>query len=75
MLDIGNCFGHDIRKLVFDGVPGGNLAGVELRPEFIELGYELFRDRETLGARMVQGDVLGKRGEEPWVELEGGFDG
>lgn len=57
-LDIGCCLGHDIRKLVFDGVPGENLAGVELRQGYIDLGYEFFRDKDTLGAKMYQGDVL-----------------
>ncbi|KAK0624014.1 methyltransferase domain-containing protein [Immersiella caudata] len=73
-LDIGCCLGHDIRKLVFDGVPGENLTGVELRKEFIELGYELFRDRDRLEAKMYQGDVQLGNSEQPWKELGGQFD-
>jgi SAM-dependent methyltransferase len=71
-LDIGCCLGHEIRKLVFDGVPGEKLTGVELRQEFIDLGYELFRDRGKLKARMYQGDVQSNEG--PWKELQGQFD-
>ncbi|KAK4444207.1 methyltransferase, partial [Podospora aff. communis PSN243] len=77
-LDIGCCLGHDIRKLVFDGVPGENLTGVELRREFIDLGYELFRDRgrfKGFKGGMVQGDVTQSGGDVgPWGELRGGFD-
>lgn len=48
-----------IRKLVFDGAPGENLTGSELEPAFIELGYELFRDRKKLGAVFKTGDFFG----------------
>ena len=33
-------------------------VGVDLRSEFIELGYELFRDRETYAGRFVVGDIF-----------------
>lgn len=58
LLDMGCCFGQDIRKLVSDGASGQNLTGTELEPVFVELGYELFQDRETLGARFETGDVF-----------------
>ncbi|KAI7785300.1 methyltransferase domain-containing protein [Diaporthe eres] len=57
-LDIGCCIGQDIRKLVHDGAPGGNLHGAELQGGFIGLGYDFFRDRDTLGATLVQADVF-----------------
>lgn len=44
-LDIGCCLGQDIRKLVYDGAPPASVAGAKLNGAFIELGYELFRDR------------------------------
>lgn len=71
-LDIGCCLGHDIRKLVFDGVPAEQLRGVELQQGFIDLGFELFRDKDRLGDTFLQGDVL-KDG-EPWTQLAEGFD-
>ena len=43
-LDLGCCLGQDMRKLLFDGVDPGRVYGADLRPEFIETGYELFRD-------------------------------
>lgn len=52
-LDVGCCVGQDIRKLVYDGAPSENIYGSELRPEYIELGYELFRDRNSLKTKMI----------------------
>ena len=59
-LDLGCCFGQVIRKLVFDGAPGENLTGSELEPAFVELGYELFRDRQKLSATFKSGDFFGE---------------
>jgi len=53
LLDVGCCFGQDLRKLVADGAPAANLYGIDLRPEFAELGYELFLDRETFLAHFI----------------------
>ncbi|KAK3348681.1 hypothetical protein B0T25DRAFT_457117 [Lasiosphaeria hispida] len=71
-LDIGCCLGHDIRKLIFDGAPSGNLAGVEICQGYLDLGYDLFRDKETTKTQFLQGDVLDPAG--PWPQLEGKFD-
>jgi SAM-dependent methyltransferase len=57
-LDLGCCFGQDIRKLVHDGAPSDNAIGVDNESRFIDLGYELFGDRETLNARFYTGDVF-----------------
>ncbi|XWW92241.1 hypothetical protein V2A60_000164 [Cordyceps javanica] len=48
MLDLGCCFGQDIRKLVADGAPSTNILGADTEGRFVDLGYELFQDRETL---------------------------
>lgn len=53
LLDVGCCLGQDVRKLVFDGAPAANVAGAELNAGFVDLGYELFRDRETLAPRFI----------------------
>ncbi|KAK0511129.1 hypothetical protein JMJ35_006681 [Cladonia borealis] len=50
--------GKEIRYLVQDGVPSTQLYGFDLEPEFIELGYQLFRDRDRLQATFVSGDIL-----------------
>ncbi|KAF2452252.1 hypothetical protein BDY21DRAFT_408479 [Lineolata rhizophorae] len=44
VLDIGCCFGQDLRKLAFDGAPTTHLHGHDLRPAFWALGHALFRD-------------------------------
>lgn len=73
LVDVGCCLGQDVRKLVYDGVPSENIVAVELQAGFVDLGYELFRDRDTLKTRFVVGDIM----EEDGVvvrELEGRFD-
>ena len=43
---------------VFDGVPSENLYGSDLRPEFLDLGFDLFKDRETLKSTLIAADVF-----------------
>jgi len=57
-MDIGCCLGQDIRKLIFDGAPISQVTGVELNQGFIDLGYELFRDKDMLNHRMVAANVM-----------------
>jgi len=45
-LDLGCCLGQDLRKLVYDGVSVSRLYGADLRPEFIDIGYGLWRDED-----------------------------
>lgn len=73
-LDIGCCLGQDIRKLVADGVPSSHLYGAELQPEFIDLGYDFFQDRESLRTSFIQADVLDIGTANPLNELSGAFD-
>jgi len=47
-LDIGCCFGQDVRRLAFDGAPVQNLHGCDLEQPFIDLGYDLFLDEAKL---------------------------
>lgn len=72
LLDVGCCFGQDIRKLVADGAPAGNLIGTDLHQEFLDLGYELFRDRETLTSRFFAGNILAD--EKSYESLDGKLD-
>ncbi len=71
LLDVGCCFGHILRQLAFDGAPPENLAGTDLRPEFVDLGYELFRDKDRFPARFVTGDIFAPG---DLTALDGGFD-
>ncbi|KAK4943925.1 hypothetical protein LTR10_016641 [Elasticomyces elasticus] len=47
-LDLGCCLAQDVRKLAFDGADLSRLYGADLRPEFIDMGYALFRDEDKL---------------------------
>ena len=57
-LDAGCCFGQVLRQLSFDGVPSKNLRGADLRQEFIDLGYELFQDRDRFEGQFFAGNML-----------------
>ena len=57
-LELGGFIFQTIRQLVFEGVDPTRLYGTDLHAEFIELGYDQFRDRETLEATFVTGDLL-----------------
>ncbi|KAK7727414.1 hypothetical protein SLS57_002886 [Botryosphaeria dothidea] len=48
ILDIGCCFGQELRKLAHDGAPVSSLYGSDIRPEFLSLGHTLFLDEATL---------------------------
>ncbi|OJD30522.1 methyltransferase domain-containing protein [Diplodia corticola] len=48
LLDLGCCFGQELRKLIHDGAPPTSLYGSDLRPEFLSLGHALFLDSSSL---------------------------
>lgn len=48
-LDVGCCVGQVVRKMAFDGVDPARLYGTDLYPEYLDLGFELFNDRERFG--------------------------
>ncbi|KAK0609972.1 hypothetical protein B0T17DRAFT_473363, partial [Bombardia bombarda] len=58
LLDCACCLGQALRQLAFDGAPTPNLIGTDLRREFIDYGFDLFRDRESFGGRFVTGSML-----------------
>ncbi|GIC84224.1 uncharacterized protein Aud_000038 [Aspergillus udagawae] len=42
----------------YHGARSETLYGIDLRPEFIDLGYDLFRDRNTLKSHFIIADIL-----------------
>ncbi|KAF8732670.1 hypothetical protein AX14_004106 [Amanita brunnescens Koide BX004] len=59
LLDVGCCFGNDLRKAVADGWPVENVIGFDLRKEFWNFGHDLFLDTpETFPAGFVAGDIF-----------------
>lgn len=69
-LDLGCCLAQDLRKLVVDGAPAENLYGLDLEGRFIDLGYDLFRDHQTLKSRFVVADLQEDEQEEEEEEEE-----
>ncbi|RDX42801.1 hypothetical protein OH76DRAFT_1260462 [Lentinus brumalis] len=58
-LDIGCCFGNDVRKLVADGYPIDSVMATDLHPEFLELGHKLFNTTpQTYPVPFLAGDAL-----------------
>ncbi|KUJ18444.1 uncharacterized protein LY89DRAFT_668588 [Mollisia scopiformis] len=72
LLDLGCCFGQDMRKLVHDGAPPSSIFGAELRKEYVDSGYDLFLDRDTFGVKIIMADVFDTHG--PLNELEDQMD-
>ncbi|KAJ6161388.1 hypothetical protein N7470_004784 [Penicillium chermesinum] len=63
LLDVGCAIGQELRKLVYDGVPGENLYASDLRGEFFDIGYDLFKDRSTLKAKFISTDIFDNNSE------------
>lgn len=57
-LDLGCCFGQEVRRLVADGAPSEKLYGSDLREDFFKLGYDLFKDGETLKTKFIAADIF-----------------
>ncbi|CAG8154189.1 unnamed protein product [Penicillium olsonii] len=57
ILEAGCCFGQEIRFLADQGIPSNQLYGCDIEQPFIDLGYQLFRDRGRLNATFAVGDL------------------
>jgi len=58
-LDLGCCFGSDIRKAIEDGFPAQNIVASDLQPEFWQFGHDLFKSNaSTLPVTFIPGDVF-----------------
>lgn len=71
---MGCCFGQEIRRLVNDGVNSEQLTGVDLRKEFFELGYKLFRDEGRLNTPFLAADIFDESETSKLRDLEGRLD-
>ncbi|KAF5375599.1 hypothetical protein D9757_008564 [Collybiopsis confluens] len=59
LIDLGTCFGNDIRKAVQDGYPVKNTLATDLRKGLWDLGHEMFRSSpETFQTNFIEGDVF-----------------
>lgn len=58
-LDLGSCFGTDVRKLVVDGFPPECILASDLRPDFWDLGQRLFKELPGQSKlRFLPGDIF-----------------
>ncbi|UKZ78342.1 hypothetical protein TrVFT333_006079 [Trichoderma virens FT-333] len=57
-MDLGCCFGQEIRKLVHDGAPSVNTYGSDLWGEYLSMGYELFKDKDRLQTTFIAADIF-----------------
>ncbi|CAI6285781.1 unnamed protein product [Periconia digitata] len=58
LLDVGCCIGQELRQLTYDGVESSNLYGIDLFGDFFQVGYDLFRDRDSFRATMLAADLF-----------------
>ncbi|KAF8592217.1 hypothetical protein K439DRAFT_1650383 [Ramaria rubella] len=59
LLDLGCCFGIDVRKAILDGYPPENIVTSDLHPEFWALGHKLFKSSpETFCVPFYPGDIF-----------------
>ena len=72
LLDFGCGLGQDLRKLVADGAPSTNICGLDIEPRLIDIGYELFLDRNSLQSKFTIEDVYNPNAN--WDSLTGKFD-
>jgi SAM-dependent methyltransferase len=61
IIDLGCCFGTDIRYLVADGAEPSLITGTDQFPEYIQLGLDLFGDKDRLTARFIFEDFFSEQ--------------
>lgn len=74
-LDLACCLGQDIRKLVYDGVPPSIVYGTDIKREFLNMGFELFRDRDRFpdpDRQFFAADLFAADAADPEVAAAGG---
>jgi len=57
-LDLGCCFGIEMRQLIVDGAKLQNIIGVDIENSFIEGGFAIFNDKDKLGDRFITTNFL-----------------
>ncbi|KAL8901481.1 MAG: hypothetical protein Q9207_005179 [Kuettlingeria erythrocarpa] len=69
ILDIGCCFGQDLRFLAAAGAPTANMYATDIESDFWKLGYDLFRDGDSFQAKFMTANILDPA--SPLSALEG----
>jgi hypothetical protein len=65
-LDLGTCFGQDVRKLVYDGALVDRLWASDIEQHLIDMGFKLFNDEAKLSRDhfLCPGDLLSSSSED-----------
>lgn len=58
IVDIGCGLGTDLRRINFDGAAQNLLYGLDIQNTFINLGYELFNDKDHNNMTFLTGNIL-----------------
>jgi len=58
LIDIGCCMGTEIRQLLVDGIDSRNVLGIDIQPQFIDIGIKLFNDAPSFKDRFVICNLL-----------------
>jgi len=58
IIDLGCCFGTDIRYLIADGANPSLITGTDQFTEYIQLGYDLFGDKDKLKTKFIIEDFF-----------------
>ena len=72
VLNLGCSLGRDLRPLAADGAPSENMYASDLHSELWDIGFDLFRDRDTMEARFIQADIFDP--DTPLRDLSGKID-
>ncbi|KAF2727121.1 hypothetical protein EJ04DRAFT_451979 [Polyplosphaeria fusca] len=58
LMDVGCCIGQELRQVVHDGAPSTRLYGIDLYAGFFDVGFDLFRDRESFQGHFLAADMF-----------------
>ena len=58
VVDIGTCFGQDLRLLAMHGVSTASMWAIDKNPALWKLGYELFRDAHKFEGHFIECDFV-----------------
>jgi hypothetical protein len=59
---------------VHDGAPSSNTYGTDLKREFMDIGYDLFQDKDTLKTTFIGADIFDETDASGLKALEGKID-
>lgn len=57
-----------------DGAPSSNTYGTDLKPEFMDIGYDLFLDKDSLKTTFISADIFDESDASGLKAVEGKID-